>query len=177
MGAEPLVATQLGAPSPTSASAARTGSDNSSGVEGPARSGFVWGTRVFFDELDAMGMLHNARYLVLIERVSSAFFEANGWQWEPEVALNPDQHYVVREQSVRYLEPVLGPSDLVVEMWVDALGQTSVSLGFEIRSADGAPVHARAQRVHVKLDPVSLRPTPWTQALRAQLATLLSVQS
>ena len=100
-----------------------------------------------------MGMLHNARYLVLAERASSAFFEASGWRWERDVGLNPDQHYVVRERAVQYLEPVTGPCDIVVEMWVDRLGETSAAYGFEVRSADGARVHARLQRVHVKLDP------------------------
>jgi acyl-CoA thioester hydrolase len=142
------------------------------GPEVPGQPGFAWRTRIFFDDLDAMGMLHNARYLVLAERASSAFFEASGWRWERDVGLNPDQHYVVREQAVQYLEPVTGPCGIVVEMWVDRLGETSAAYGFEVRSADRLRVHARLQRVHVKLDPASLRPAPWTPRLRGQLEAL-----
>ncbi len=105
---------------------------------------------MFFDDLDAMGMLHNARCLVLLERASSAFSEAGGWRWERDPAVNPDQHYVVREQAIRYLEPVCGPGTVAVEMWVSRLGQTSVTFAFEVRSPDGRRVHATAERVHVK---------------------------
>lgn len=134
---------------------------------------FTWQTRVHFDELDALGMLHNARYPLLLERASSAFFEANGWQWERDPALNPDAHHVVREQAVRYLAPVFGTSDLAVEMWTERLGDTSAALAFEVRSVDGTVVHARAQRVIVKLDPATYLPSAWTPRLRACLGSLL----
>lgn len=134
--------------------------------------GFSCRVPVFFDDLDAMGMLHNARYLVLLERASSAFFEASGWRWERDPALNPDQHFVVREQTIRYLEPIRGPGDLTVVMWVARLGETSVTFGFEIRSPDGSGMHASAERVHVKLDLATFRPVPWTPRLRGQLMAL-----
>ena len=137
--------------------------------------GFVWHTSVFFDDLDAMGMLHNAAYLVLVERATSAFFEAHGWRWESDPARNPDQHYVVREQTVRYFEPIRGPGEVVVEMWVSRLGRTSASFGFEVRSS--GRVHAVVERVHVKLDPESLRPAPWTDRLRDQLAVVVRPSS
>ncbi len=135
--------------------------------------GFMFTSHVFFDDLDAMGMLHNSRYTLLAERANSAFFEANGWRWEADPARNPDQFYVVREQWVRYLEPVRGPGDISVEMWVAALGQSSATYAFRVRSADATRVHANLRRVQVKLDPRTLRPAPWTPKLRAQLETLL----
>lgn len=137
-----------------------------------ALPGFVWQAQVHFDELDTMGMLHNSRYLVLLERASSAFFEAGGWRWERDPALNPDQHYVVREQTIRYLEPVLGPGPVAVEMWVARLGQTSVTFAFRVRSPDGRKVHATAERVHIKLDPGTFRPARWTPRLRGLLTGL-----
>ncbi len=139
--------------------------------------GFVWTGQVFFDDLDAMGLLHNAAYVVLIERATSAFFEAHGWRWETNPARNPDQHYAVREQAVHYLEPIVGPASVVVELWVADLGRTSATFGFEIRSPDGIRTHARAKRVHVKLDPVGLRPAPWTARMRHELAGLLRTGS
>lgn len=144
-----------------------------SGAARAEQPGFQWHTSVFFDDLDAMGLLHNAAYFLLIERASSAFFEAGGWRFEPDPARNPDQHYVVREQSARYLEPILGPGPVLVTMWLTTLGSTSATFGFEISSPRRDRVHALAERVHVKLDPLSLRPAPWTDRLREQLAGLL----
>lgn len=140
---------------------------------GISEPGFTWRSRVFFDDLDAMGMLHNSRYLVLAERANSAFFEASGWRWEADPRLNPDQFYVVREQRVRYLEPIHGPGDVTVEMWVAHLGQTSATYAFAVRSGDRPHMHADIRRVQVKLDPVTLRPAPWTPALRDQLESLV----
>jgi acyl-CoA thioester hydrolase len=133
--------------------------------------GFVWETRIFFDDLDPMGMLHNSRYLVLIERAESSFHSSQGRQWQLDVSLNPDQHYAIREQMIRYLQPVRGNVPVAVHMWLDAIGRTSATFGFEIRSMDG--LHAIANRMIVKLDPHSFRPVPWTDAIRAAY-TLIS---
>lgn len=145
---------------------------NEAGQTDGDRPGFVWHTRVHFDELDAMGMLHNARYALLLERASSAFFESNGWHWARDTVENPDAHHVVREQTVRYETPIAGTSEVEVEMWVDRLGTTSASHGYELRSIDGM-VHATARRVIVKLDPVTYKPVPWTPRLRDSLRSLV----
>lgn len=155
-----------------SASPERAPEETGAGGEAGA-PGFTFSCHVFFDDLDVMGMLHNSRYALLAERANSAFFEANGWRWEADPARNPDQFYVVREQWIRYLEPVRGPGDIVVEMWVAALGQSSATYAFRVRSIDGMRVHATVRRVQVKLDPQPLRPAPWTPQLRAQLEALL----
>jgi len=141
-------------------------------VPGGAR--FVFIAHVFFDDLDAMRMLHNSRYGVMAERANSAFFEANGWRWEPDPANNPDQFYAVREQTIRYLEPIREPGDVAVEMWVAELGRSSATYRFRVRSLDASHAHADIQRVQVKLSPATLRPTPWSPLLRAQLETLLT---
>lgn len=137
------------------------------------RRGFLFVADVFFDDLDAMGMLHNSRYALLAERTNSAFFESNGWRWEADPSLNPDEFYVVREQWIRYFEPVRGPGAVSVEMWVSTLGQSSATYAFEIRSSDRSRVHAHLRRVQIKLDPTTLRPAAWTPKLRTQLEPLL----
>lgn len=157
----------------TSTTASAPGAVRSHSAADPERAGFVFTARVFFDDLDAMGMLHNSRYALLAERANSAFFEANGWRWEADPADNPDQFYVVREQSIRYLEPVRGPGEVAVEMWVATLGQSSATYAFDIRSTDGHRHHGHVRRVQIKLEPQTLRPTPWTPRLRTQLETLL----
>lgn len=129
--------------------------------------------RVFFDELDPMGMFHNVRYALLLERASSAFFKSNGWQWECDPARNPDAHHVVVEQGIRYLTPTRGTVDVQVDMWLERLGQTSATYAFEVRSAGLTVVHARARRVTVKLDPVTFQPAAWAPWLRRCLAGLL----
>ena len=129
------------------------------------RTRFVHPSPVHFDELDAMAMLHNARYAVHVERATSALFAHLGWRWELDAARNPDQFHVVREVQVEFLSPFRGMGFLQVELWVERLGETSCVYGFECSSEAG--VHARGRRTVVKLAPASMRPAPWTARFRA----------
>lgn len=135
---------------------------------------FIWHTRIFFDDLDPMGMLHNARYLVLIERAEASFNVSRGRRWESEVSNNPDQFYVVREQTIRYESPVRGAVGIAIHLWLESLGRTSATFAFEIRSRHG--VHATASRTIVKLDPATHKPVPWTEAIRASFSEIFRPQ-
>jgi acyl-CoA thioester hydrolase len=127
-------------------------------------SRFVHPSPVHFDELDAMAMLHNARYAVHVERATSALFAHLGWRWELDATLNPDQFHVVREVQVEFLAPFRGMGFLQVELWVEKLGETSCVYGFECFSEAG--VHARGRRTVVKLEPATQRPARWTERFR-----------
>lgn len=62
---------------------------------------------VYFDDLDAFYILHNARYLVLFERTLGAFWEHVGMgSFEPESA--GDHCHLVRANRIEYLAPVKG---------------------------------------------------------------------
>ena len=127
---------------------------------------FTWFSPVHFDELDPMQMLHNSRFSAHVERAISAWFLANGGTWRLDVADNPDQFHVVRELHIEYLNPVLGPGSMRVDIWVEHLGNTSCVYGFLCASSDGKIPYARGQRTIVKLDPASRRPAPWTESFR-----------
>ena len=77
---------------------------------------FVNVAHVHFDELDAMHMLHNARFFIHMERTASAFLRELGGRWERNVADNPDQFSVVKTQTIDYRVPFLGTGELRVEM-------------------------------------------------------------
>ena len=134
---------------------------------------FVYETAVHFDELDAMQMLHNARFVVHMERAAIAYFDALGHPWARAHAENPDQFHVVRTQRVDYLRPFAGTGTMRVEVWCERLGRTSCEFGFLFTSRDGAVEHARGSRTVVKLDPATLRPKPWTDAFRAGMSAIM----
>ena len=59
---------------------------------------------VYFDDLDAFYILHNARYLVLFERTLGAFWQSVGMgSFEPASA--GDHCHLVRANTVEYLRP------------------------------------------------------------------------
>lgn len=125
---------------------------------------------VHFDELDPMGVLHNSRYAILLERALSAYWARLGHSFVDGRPTSPDTVHAVREFSISYLAPIrsVGPVDVV--FWVDALGETSLVYGFEFRS--GTTVYATGHRTIVRLDPVTFRPSPWTPQVR-QIAEAL----
>jgi acyl-CoA thioester hydrolase len=140
---------------------------------GPADAlGFVHTAPVHFDELDAMRMLHNARFFVHMERAASAFYRSLGARWEHDVADNPDQFHVVKAQEIEYLVPFMGTGDLRVEMRVEKIGRTSCTLAFRFTSPDAAVTYARGARTIVKLNPATLRPIEWTDRFRNALEGL-----
>ena len=134
---------------------------------------FVYHSPVHFDELDPMQMLHNSRFPAHVERAVSAWYFANGGKWHLDVNDNPDQFHVVRELRIEYLNPVMGPVTMRIDVWVERLGTTSCSYGFLCSSEDGTIPYARGERTIVKVDPTSKRPAEWTPEFRTRQSVLL----
>jgi acyl-CoA thioester hydrolase len=125
---------------------------------------------VHYDDLDAMGIVHNARYAVLLERALSAFWAPRGHTFADGRPTTSDVVHAVREFTITYLAPIRGTGPVDVHFWVERLGETSVVYGFRFHS--GGVVHAEGRRSIVKLDPATLRPAPWSADGRAVIATL-----
>ncbi|MFC0503977.1 acyl-CoA thioesterase [Micromonospora costi] len=137
-----------------------------------AAFGHVEHVTVHFDDLDAMGILHNARYAVLLERALSPYWAERGLGFRG-AASPPDLFHAVREFTITYRTPIATTGPVAVHFWLDHFGTTSATYGFEFRSLDGGTVFAEGRRSIVRLDPATLRPAPWSEAARAVAATLL----
>ncbi|OPG06811.1 thioesterase family protein [Microbispora sp. GKU 823] len=129
--------------------------------------------QVHFDDLDAMGLLHNSRYAVLVERAIGAFWHRLGWAADPARSAFRDVLMAVREFKVTYHVPIAEPGEQSVHFWLERMGRTSGVYGFRVLSADRATVHAEGYRVNVNLDPATFRPTPFSDEIREAAAPLL----
>jgi acyl-CoA thioester hydrolase len=123
---------------------------------------------IHYDDLDAMGIVHNARYPLLLERSLTPYWAEHGGQ-----ATSPDMFHAVREFCISYMAPIRSMGEVLVHFWLDHLGERSATYGFRFLSADGGTIHAEGTRSIVRLDPATLRPTPWSDAARAVARTLL----
>ena len=128
---------------------------------------------VYYDDLDAVGILHNTRYAVLLERALGAFWARHGYTFADGVFTQPDACVAVAEFSIKYRAPVRGSGEIGIHFWLEVLSDSSAVYGFWVLSADGATVHADGRRVHIRLDPATLRPATWTPACRVLAQTLL----
>lgn len=127
---------------------------------------------VHFDELDALRMLHNARYAVILERSLGAFWEGRGYTNRAGAPTHPDTYVAVAEYSISYKMPDFGTGEVLVNFWVDKVGTSSVVYAFRFTSIDGATVHAEGRRVHIRIDPKTMRPTAWGEDTLAVYQTL-----
>lgn len=120
---------------------------------------FVLRTRVWFDELDLVGVLHNARYAVHAERATTAWFESR-----PELADRPDYVHLVKAYEIEFRAPIAGQGEFDVELRVAKLGRTSCTYGFRIVGLDGT-VHAVGTRTIVRVGR-DRRPVAWDAGFR-----------
>jgi acyl-CoA thioester hydrolase len=120
--------------------------------------GHVEPVTVHFDDLDAMGIVHNARYAVLLERALSAYWSPRGHAFTDGRPTTSDVVHAVREFTITYVAPIRGTGPVDVHFWVEKLGETSVVYGFRFRSGD--VLHAEGRRTIVKLDPANAMPPP-----------------
>ena len=133
--------------------------------------------RVYFDDLDALNILHNMRYLLFIERARGELLDALGFRWDGSIEENPDKFHVIAAHEVQYLKPVRQLGDLRVALTPRHLGTSSLIVEARVESMDGAELYARGTTRLVRLDPASQRPCAWSARFRASFAPLVVASS
>lgn len=129
--------------------------------------------RVYFDDLDALNILHNVRYLLFTERARGELFDLLGFRWEDDLTVNPDKYHVVAEHQIKYLAPVRGEGELSVELQPSHLGTSSAILDAKVRALHGDVLNATSTTRLVRLDPSTQRPCPWSDRFRAAFGPLV----
>ena len=124
---------------------------------------------VYFDDLDAFQILHNARYLLMFERTIGAFWHRLGWGGTLDAQKNPDQFHVVRANNIEYLRAFRGTGEVRVRVNVERLGSSSLTFGVKILPMDEDLPHASGSRTIVRVSPDAFRPLPWTAPFRQTL--------
>lgn len=134
----------------------------------PADGVYAHPVRIWFDELDALGVLHHSRFVYHLERAQKAMFAAVMGADTLDPAVAPDVYVLVRNLSLDYLAPVRGEASLVIRLRVLRVRAGGLTVGFEFRSADGATVHCRGERTVCRMDADTHRPALWTDGFRAR---------
>lgn len=132
--------------------------------------------RVYFDDLDALNILHNVRYLLFIERARGELFNALGFRWHDDVTTNPDKWHVIAEHTIRYLVPFRGEGEVLVELTPSKLGSSSLIVDARVRSSHGDIVYAQGATRLVRLDPDTNKPCAWSERFRSALGPLVKVE-
>lgn len=123
---------------------------------------------VWFDELDMVGVLHNARYAIHVERAMTSWYHSLR-DVDPSDGL-----VVVKQYDIEFIRPFTRErGELVVEVCLQRRGTTSAVFSFRCLSYPEGPagpevLHARGTRAIVKVSPGDLRPAPWSPKFLAE---------
>jgi len=116
---------------------------------------------------DAYGHVNNVSMLKLLEEARVRAFWVGDRSSAPDTAVlgagpGNDSLTLIARQEIEYLLPMPYSNEPIrIELWLTKLGGSSIDVGYEIRSPDGAAddrVYARASTVIVFIDAATQRP-------------------
>lgn len=127
---------------------------------------FTYESQVFFDELDALGVLHHTRYLLHLERAQQKFFEHLLEVDDFNAERDEDIYVVVHSIESRFREPFRRPGPIKVEYSIDRIRSGGVTMAFKICDPKGETIYCDGKRTVCKLSSETHQPAPWTELFR-----------
>ncbi len=114
-------------------------------------------------DMDSMGHVNNAKYISYLEEARVRWLLT-----VPGVSMTDRIAPVVAANNINYKRPLTWPHDIVVELYVDRLGGSSVTIGHRIvdQSDDGV-LYSDGNVVVVWMDTQTGRSAPLPEAIRA----------
>ncbi|NLA68903.1 MAG: acyl-CoA thioesterase [Gammaproteobacteria bacterium] len=112
-------------------------------------------------DLDAFNHVNNSNFMTYLEEARIRWFESLGEEWVTERTAP-----LLAAVHMNYRQPIPYPGSIVVELTADRVGNSSVTLGHRITSADGSILHADGHVVMVWVERGSGRPTTLPDAVR-----------
>ena len=116
--------------------------------------------------LDAFDHVNNSNFLTYLEEARIRWFASWQGEWVTD-ATAP----LLASVQLNYRRPIPYPADVAVELFVERLGNSSVTVGHRIVSGDGAQLYADGHVVMVWIDRASGRPVPLPEVVRSACAT------
>ncbi|MBM4393609.1 MAG: acyl-CoA thioesterase [Deltaproteobacteria bacterium] len=127
---------------------------------------------IYFDDLDLFSILHNARYLLFMERALGEFWKKLGWGTID--ATNADHAHLVRRNELDHLRPFVGVGQVRVRLRIEKLDTTSCVVAHTVMPVDDDEPCATGRRVIVCIDPITRRPATWSAVFRERLGRYLA---
>ena len=117
-------------------------------------------------DLDAFNHVNNSNFLTYLEEARIRWFASWQGEWVTD-ATAP----LLASVQLNYRRPIPYPADVAVELFVERLGNSSVTVGHRIVSENGGIVYADGHVVMVWIDRASGRPVPLPEVVRSACAT------
>ena len=137
------------------------------------RPGFAFSTslKVRYAEIDGQKVVFNSRYLEYADVAATEF-----WDWTGiGEALGPvwtETEFHVRRTEIDYLKPFVFGDTLLAYVWIDRIGNSSMTQRFELCHAVTGELHTVIDMVIVNVHLPTGTPVPIDAPIRAYLTTL-----
>jgi acyl-CoA thioester hydrolase len=113
-------------------------------------------------DMDSMGHVNNATYIAYLEEARVRWLLT-----VPGVSMRDRIAPVVAANNINYRRPLTWPHDVAVELYVDRLGASSVTIGHRIVDpADADVLYSDGNVVVVWMDTQTGKSAPLPQAIR-----------
>ena len=116
-------------------------------------------------DLDAFNHVNNSNFMTYLEEARIRWFQSLGEDWMTEEAIP-----LLAAVQMNYRVPIPYPAEVIVELFADRVGNSSVTIGHRIASKDGAVLYADGHVVMVWINRASGRPTPLPETVRRTAA-------
>jgi acyl-CoA thioester hydrolase len=116
-------------------------------------------------DLDAFNHVNNSNFLTYLEEARIRWFDSLDEEWVTERTAP-----LLAAVQVNYRVPIPYPSSVMVELFAERIGNTSVTISHRIVSEDGATLYADGHVVMVWIERASGRPTPLPESVRRAAA-------
>ena len=114
-------------------------------------------------DMDSMGHVNNAKYISYLEEARVRWMLG-----VPGVSMSDRIAPVVAATNVNYRAPIVWPNDIVVELFVERLGNSSVTIGHRIvDQKDESVLYSDGNVVVVWMDTATGRSAPLPEPIRA----------
>ena len=123
----------------------------------------LWSAPVRFVECDQQGIAFNAHYLTWTDEAVNAWWEAGGLPFGALEAWGLD--YQVKASSLDWVSPARYGDTVTVDVELEGLGRTSLTLVFAVRVGDRLCCTVRTTYVAV----AGGSPVPWPDEVRGRL--------
>ncbi|SKB83116.1 thioesterase family protein [Luteibacter sp. 22Crub2.1] len=123
---------------------------------------FITPMEVRWQDLDAYNHVNNANYLVYLQEARIKWLQQLPDTWHGE-----DGAPVMAHSELNYRLPIEWPADIQIELYVNRIGTSSMTVGHRIVTSDDATkIHCDGSVTMVWINPKTGRPVPIPQAVR-----------
>lgn len=113
-------------------------------------------------DLDAFNHVNNSNYLTYLEQARLVWLRQVPGTWFDEHAMP-----VLATSEINYRRPIGWPADIVVELFCERLGASSITIGHRIvDAADADLLYSDGRVVMVWMNPAAGKSVPLPQAIR-----------